>query len=138
MDEIFAALKQKHRTSLDELIIVYKYRFYRYGLQFSLLFCYAQEDFDLSPYASLIRLTDSFVKLEDNFYAIVYEGVDVDKSLKAGDNIIRRLKRDNNSDEIIYVAAVSAAECSKDNDMIDLIFDRLGMKIKENITGSQA
>jgi hypothetical protein len=129
MDEMLAVIRQKHRVKLDELILLYKYRFYRYGLQFSLLFCSGREDIDLSPYASLIRLTDSFAKLENNFYVIVYEGVDTKKSLKAAQNIIERFKRDNN-DKVIYVSAVSATECPKDNNMIDYLFERHAMSEK--------
>ena len=132
MDKVFAALKKKHRMKLDELLVKYKYRFYRYGLQFSLLFCYAQEDFDLSPYSSLVRLTDSFVKLENNFYAVVHEGVNAEKSLTGGQNIIRRFKRDNH-DKDIYMSAVSVTETSKDNDMVDQLFAALEMSIKENV-----
>lgn len=129
MNEIITALKQKHRNRLNELLVEYKYRFYRYGLEFSLLFCYAGEDFDLSPYSSLVRLTDSFVKLENNFYAIVHEGVNAEKSLKGGQNIIRRYKRDNH-DENIYMSAVSVAETSKDNDMVEHLFDTMAINVK--------
>jgi len=133
MDEKLAELKEKHRMKLDELLIKYKYRFYRYGLEFSLLFCYAREDFDLSPYFSLVRLTDSFVKLENNFYAIVHEGVNVEKSLKGGQNIIRRFKSDNHDDENIYLSAVSVTETSMDNDMVEHLFATLSNRMKEKV-----
>ena len=126
MDDL-TVIKQKHSMNLDELLILYKYRYHRYGLQFSLLFCYGPDDFDLTPYASFIRLTDSFAKLENNFYAIVFEGVDAQASLKAANNIIRRFKRDNQETNI-YLAAVSVKECSKD--MTDDLFTELEKTLK--------
>ncbi|RLA72943.1 MAG: hypothetical protein DRG24_01570 [Epsilonproteobacteria bacterium] len=128
-------LQQKHHDRLDELIHLYKYRFHRYGLEFSLIFFYTVEDVDLSSYASLVRLTDSFLKLEDNFYAIVYEGTDIEQSVKAAQNIIAHFERDYQG-KTVYVSAVSAKERSDENDMIDQLFVRLGKSIKEKLSST--
>ena len=135
MPEPLTALQQKHNAKLDELIFLYKYRFHRYGLEFSLLFLYTKEAIELSSYGSLVRMTDSFLKIEDNFYAIVYEGADLEKSIKAAQNVIAHFEHDHQSKNI-YVAAVSAEERSDENDMIDQLFIRLGKSIKEKLTNT--
>jgi len=125
-------LQQKHYENLNELIHLYKYRFHRYGLEFSLLLFYTVEDIELSSYASLVRLTDSFLKLEDNVYAIVYEGADIEKSIKAGHNVISHFEREHR-EKVIYVSAVSVQEYPDKNDMIDQLFIRLAKGTTEKL-----
>ena len=135
MDEIIKQLQESHHERLEAFIQLFKYRFHRYGLEFSLLFFYLEEDIDLASYASLVRLTDSFIKLEDHFYAIVYEGADIEKSIKAAQNIIGRFERDHNG-KPIYVCAVSAKERSDENDMIVQLFIRLEKSIEGKLSNT--
>ena len=133
MNEILIDLQEKHREKLDELIHLYRYRFHRYGLEFALLFFYMEEDIDISSYESFIRLTDSFLKLEDNFYAIVYQDADIEKSSKAAHNIIKHFKQEH-GERLIYISAISIKEKFEKKDMVNQLFMRLKKGISAKIS----
>jgi len=130
MEILLSKLEKKHTERLLNDIHLYQYRYNRYGLEYAMIALYLKEPLDLKPYSALVRLTDSFIELEDNFYVIVYEGANREKSLKSAQNIIKHFQREY-PDKLLYVSGVTATEGANKNAMITLLFQRLGKSMKE-------
>ena len=106
MNNISDKLHKKYDMEIRELLTEYEYRYYRYKLEYSLVFFYLPNKDDISNYAKLIRLTDTFIKLEENFYCIVYEGANREQAAKAANNLLGRYKKEY-SDSMVYIGIMS-------------------------------
>ena len=125
-------LGEKYHDDIKKLIMPYEYRFFRYGLEFTFLFCYMNEEEDISEYSTYVRLTDSFLMLEKNFYCIVYEGTNTDQAIKAVHNILNHFEKEHEDSEI-YINAISIKEQKKPReDIIAHLFESLKRMLSEH------
>jgi hypothetical protein len=131
MSDVVRKLYEKHHIEIKKLLTAYEYRYYRYRLEYSLVFFYLPKEDDISEYAKLIRLTDTLVIAEKYFCYIVYEGAKSEQAVKAANNLLNRYKKEY-PEGIVYINVLSPGKkkiCSED--IVTRLFESLEATISE-------
>ena len=75
------------KTTILELLAKHRYRFERYGQEFSALLVYTKvQRFDMEKCRGLIRLSDELFEMGDNMMLVVFEQTDEVSGFKAAEN----------------------------------------------------
>lgn len=130
MLKILKTLQDKHKKEILEELEIMFYRFHRYHNHYSIALFYTENHFDYEIITKEKRLTDKLLRLEDNFFALVYENADISKSIGASSKLLSLLKKSNN--ESLYSVIEN---CRGDNEgtiTLHNLFNLLDFSIKHD------
>ncbi len=129
---VIKKLHEKHYSRINSLLLEYEYRYFRYRLEYTLVFFYLSKEEDISGYTSFIRLTDTLLALEKNFYCIVYEGANAEQAEKAANNLLNHYEKEYEEGEIFITALSPGKKKMAREDVVTQLFNSLETIITNN------
>jgi hypothetical protein len=133
---VIKTLHEKYYRKINNLLLEYEYRYFRYRLEYTLVFFYLSEEENISGYTNLVRLTDTFLALEKHFYCIVYEGANAEQATKAANNLLSHYKKEYKEGEIFITILSPGKKKMHREDIVTLLFkslETITTKNKSNI-----
>ena len=122
------------QTLLKE-ISEYEYRNSRYNVKFSLVAIYCENgcEIDFDTFKKTLRQTDKIIKINENIYCVVLDGISAEFCDKAAENINYNLLRLNVKNAYFMSAADSETYNPKYTNMIKSLLRRLEYAIENNL-----
>jgi hypothetical protein len=123
---------QIYQKKLLESTKEFRYRYERYNFNYSIAIVYSPEEIDFPPMSNFIRVTDVFIVLDNNTYAIVFDCTDDNSGTKAA-NILLMKFQGKAFDIPLYSAIVTASNYSSPEEMNRKLFCLLNFGIAHNM-----
>jgi len=124
----FLSLEYARTAKLSEK---YFYKFNRYNTNFSTVLLYSNTVIDEALIKMHIRQSDKLVKLQDNFFYIVFDMTSQEKGLKAVENLLS-LHESKYFSHKLYISFVNTEDYTDVETMKSHLFSLLNYAIKEN------
>lgn len=127
---IFYPQKQHdtYKTKLSDATKDNQYRYERYGFNYSVAIFYSPTAIDMSDIFLHARSSDTSICLDDFTNAIVLDGANDEKGMKAVENI-QECFEEEHFGEILYLGVVTASNYDSHSRMIEELFDIINYAI---------
>lgn len=130
---------QHHRKKVQEKLLEavqdYEYRAKRYGIEYSIVFVYTVEPIDFSTISHHIRKTDAQVVCEEHIFAVVLDCADVEKGIKAANNLFTYLQTVYFAHTIFASVETSQKNRTVEKMVVDLV-NLVSYAIEHNLNDS--
>ena len=121
-----------YEAQLLECIKRYAYEKDRYGINYSIAIAITNREHKMDDFQKTIRLTDSFVSLDENLYGVIFASADTELGIKAASNLLHKFEMQffNSS---IYLGIISSEDENDGTKMVKKLFTTLTHSIVEGM-----
>lgn len=126
--EYLSSMQEKLLQAMKD----FKYRFKRYGINYSIAIGYSPENVDLTPLSLHIRESDLFIVLDHNTCAVILDSTNDEGGIKAANNLLSHFQG-NFFSIPLYTGIVTASNYDTVALMMHDLFYLLDYAIKNNM-----
>jgi len=114
----------KYESRVLQAIKPYSYEKERHGINFSIAVGATLDDVDMASFSQVIRLTDTFVFLDENVCGVVFGFNDTENGIKAASNLLNKFELKFFSNKI-YLGIISSEDESSPEKQVKKLFETL-------------
>ena len=102
MNEQLKSYQNEHMAEMLEILRIPGERLRRYGSSFTVALFYSEERLEEREARTMIRLSDSFERIEENLLFLVFDGTGIEGGIVAAEKLLSNMRR--RSGQTIYTA----------------------------------
>ena len=126
------------RSSAYESVLLqqverYAYEKDRYNIEYAIAVGTTTETLDMQGFSQTIRMTDSFIMLDDNMYAVVFASASTELGVKAASNLLHKFEMQFFTSKI-FLGIISSQAESDPKKMVRKLFTTLSYSIAEGMS----
>jgi len=125
------------RSSAYESVLVqqierYAYEKERYNIEYAIAVGATIKALDVKGFSETVRMTDSFIMLDDNMYAVVFASASTELGIKAASNLLHKFEMQFFTSKI-FLGIISSQAERDPKKMVRKLFTTLSHSIAEGM-----